>query len=171
VILNKKNLLQFLVEAGQQLRGDWLLVGGTLLPAVGLDVRSTVDIDIVRLDEPLQTHDLLKLAEHLGLPIETVNSAAGYFLRKIGYNKKDLLPLHKGSHATIFRPSVALYWKLKSARMSDSDLLDCRHYLNYCRAQGDAVDYATLKKILAQAKGDSKEKNARLATLLAELRD
>lgn len=45
--LDTKLLKEFLKRAGERLHGDWLLVGGTLLPAVGIDSRSTTDIDLV----------------------------------------------------------------------------------------------------------------------------
>ena len=76
--LDSKLLKQFLTLATQQLRGRWLLVGGTLLPAVGIDTRSTVDIDLVGLGdkEKLQNLELMKIAEQLGLSVESINQAA-----------------------------------------------------------------------------------------------
>ena len=47
--LNSTLLTEFLKRAGERLYGEWLLVGGTLLPAVGIDVRATVDIDLLGL--------------------------------------------------------------------------------------------------------------------------
>src|SRR5438552_100562 len=124
--LNSKLLSDFLKLAGIKLKGRWLLVGGTLLPAVGLEIRSTVDIDLIGISdkEAAQSLELMALAESLGLPVETINQAAAFFLKKIGFQEADLLPLHKGKNATIFRPSIELYLRLKIPRLSASDLLD-----------------------------------------------
>lgn len=113
--LNTQLLKKFLKLAGDSLKGDWLLVGGTLLPAVGLDIRSTVDIDLVGLGEreAAQSLELMELAEKLGLGVETINQAAAFFVHKAGYKKADLLTLYKGKSATIYRPSILLYWRLK----------------------------------------------------------
>lgn len=153
VILNKKVLSQFLDRAVEQLKGEWLLVGGTLLPAVGLDVRATVDIDLVGLSakESAQSLELMELAEELKLPVETVNQAAAFFVHKAGYTKSDLLPLRKSRNCVIYRPSLLLYWKLKLARMTETDAIDCQHYFNYCVGQGDAMNRGEIKKALRQA--------------------
>jgi hypothetical protein len=155
-VLNFELLQEFLKVASKDLQGEWLLVGGTLLPAVGLMIRSTVDIDLVGLGEreAAQNLELMSVAEKLGLSVETINQAAAYFLQKVGYTRKDLIILKKGKSATIFRPSVRLYWKLKLARLTESDMLDCQHYLSYCRGQGDTLDRRELEKLLATQKRD-----------------
>lgn len=172
--LDSKLLKEFLKMAGSKLEGNWLLVGGTLLPAVGLQVRTTVDIDFVGLGkkESAQSLELMELAESLGLSVETINQAAKYFVEKVGYEKEDLIPLVSGKKATIFRPSISLYWKLKVGRLSETDLIDCQHYLGYCRGQNDKIDEGNLLKILNNAEKitsssqeQSKEFQARLNLL------
>lgn len=174
IALNNKILRKFLKLAGDRLRGEWLLVGGTLLPAVGLDVRATVDIDLVSLKnaDNAENLKLMEVAESLGLPVETVNQAAAFFLQKVGYQKADLLPLHKGRSATIFRPSVRLYWALKVGRLSESDLVDCQHYYQYCRGQGDRISRAALETVMASAlkTAPTKEKHDRLRVLLDSIK-
>lgn len=144
--LNTQLLSRFLELASRRLKGEWLLMGGTLLPAVGLNIRSTVDIDVVGLGEAenAQSLVLMEIAEELELPVESINQAAAYFLKKVGYKKTDLLPLTQGKEATIYRPSADLYLRLKAGRLSETDLVDCQHYFNYCISRGDAID---LKKI------------------------
>ena len=153
VILNKKVLSQFLDRAVETLKGEWLLVGGTLLPAVGLDVRATVDIDLVGLSakESAQSLELMKLVEELKLPVESVNQAAAFFVHRAGYTKSDLLPLRQSRKCVIYRPSVLLYWKLKLARMTETDAIDCQHYLNYCIGQGDVINRREMNKALRLA--------------------
>ena len=91
--LDSKLLRSFLKEATSKLKGEWILIGGTLLPAVGLDVRSTVDIDIVNLDpDSDQALKLMELAEQLGLGVETINQAAAFYVHKLGFTKADIFP-------------------------------------------------------------------------------
>lgn len=148
--LDSKLMKKVLIEAGKKLKGNWLLMGGTLLPAVGLDIRSTVDIDLVSLDKELgdQTLSLMEIAESLGLSVETINSAAAFFFKKIGARKEDLILLHQGKSAIIYRPSLALYWKLKVGRLTESDLLDCQHYFHYCCGKNEAIPQAHLQKVI-----------------------
>ena len=109
----------------------------------------------------------MELAESLGLPVDAINQAAAFFVEKCGYESSDLLVLKKGKHATIFRPSVNLFWRLKLGRLSESDALDCQHYLAYCAGQGDAVDRTKLKTDLARRlkQGGSAERVTRLKSL------
>jgi hypothetical protein len=149
-------LKRFLKLAADTLEGNWLLIGGTLLPAVGIQIRSTIDIDLVGLTEKesKQGLEVMSLAEKLGLGVEVINQAAAFFVNKVGYKKTDLIVLQKGKSATIFRPSVMLYWKLKLSRLTESDAMDCQHYLAYCFGQKDDVDVKVLRALLkSSAKG------------------
>lgn len=167
--LNSKLLRKFLELASIELKGKWLLVGGTLLPAVGIDVRATVDIDLVGLGvkEKMQNLELMTLAERLGLHIEAINQAAEFFVSRHAPTSKDMFILVKGKRAQIFRPSVELYWKLKVPRLTESDLLDCQHYLQFCIGQKDGVDVRDLDRVvqLELKKENSSEKRDRLLKL------
>lgn len=174
-ILNSDLLKKFLKAAGERLKGEWLLVGGTLLPAVGIDVRSTVDIDLIGLGktENAQILELMEVAETLGLNPETINPAAAIFLKKIKYQKEDLIILYKGSKGTIYRPSLMLYWQLKMNRLSETDLQDCEHYLAACKKADDKINLPQLfEEIQARLeKENSKEKLNRLKTLARLCKD
>ena len=168
--LNSKILAEFLKRAGERLEGEWLLVGGTLLPAVGIDVRSTVDIDFLGLGKNEGGHalELMEIAESLGLSVETVNQAASFFLKKAGYDRSDLIVLFKGSAATIFRPSLLLYFKLKLARFTETDQVDCEHYCKFCRQVGDPFEKSKLTEVLTSAEAGtdvSAEKRNRIREL------
>lgn len=169
--LDIKILKEFLRLAGDNLRGEWLLIGGTLLPAVGLNIRSTIDIDFVGLgdDEARQSLELMDLAESLGLGVETINQSAAYFAKKAGVKAEDLYLLSRGKKAKIYRPSVELYWQLKVARLSEADVMDCAHYFNYCKSCGDKINLLRLKKMVvaAQKKERTPEKALRIEQLLA----
>ncbi|MBY0384464.1 hypothetical protein K2X05_04825 [bacterium] len=150
--LDAKLLQEFLKLAGDKLNGEWLLIGGTLLPAVGLQVRSTVDIDLARIGkiDNSQTPSLMTIADSLGLPVETINAAASFFLRQVQYDKNDIILLLKGRGAKIFRPSLSLYWELKLNRLSETDLIDCQHYYHFCVGQKDAINFKKIEKILGR---------------------
>lgn len=167
-----KLLTEFLKQAGEKLKGRWLLVGGTLLPALGVNLRSTVDIDFIGLGkaEAEQQLELMELAESLGLPVDTVNQAAAYFLKKVGHSPEDLIELYRGTSATIYRPTVELYWKLKVGRLSESDAEDCLEYFKFCKRAGDRIDIDRLKSALSLlARGVTGDKGARFKTLLTAL--
>lgn len=174
-VLNSDLLKKFLKAAGERLKGEWLLVGGTLLPAVGVDVRSTVDIDLIGLGkmENAQILELMELAEVLGLNPETINPAATIFLKKIDYKKEDLIILYKGSKATMYRPSLKLYWQLKMNRLSETDLQDCEQYLAACKKAEDKLNLPELfEHIQIRLKEEtSKEKLHRLKALARLCKD
>ena len=167
--LDAKLLNKFLKIAGSSLEGKWLLVGGTLLPALGIDARSTIDIDLIGLGrkEADQSLQLMEIAEQLGLGVETINQAAAFFLKKIKYDESDLLLLHQGKSANIYRPPIELYWKLKIGRLSETDLLDCQQYYTYCVTKKDPINVKKLAMLLkaASAFDPSPEKSLRLKTL------
>jgi hypothetical protein len=167
--LDSKVLAEFVRRAGDRLTGEWLLVGGTLLPALGIDVRSTVDIDLLGLgkNEASQTLELMELAQSLGLSAEAVNQTAAFFLKKIKYDAPDLIILHKGKSATILRPSVSLYFKLKLARFTETDQTDCEHYYRFCTQVGDPIDPSELEDVLKKEEraSGSREKRDRIRVL------
>jgi hypothetical protein len=160
-VLDTQTLKRFLDLAVKRLNGEWLLVGGTLLPAVGISHRSTVDIDFVGLTkaETSQNLELMELAEAMGLPVEAVNPAASFFVHKLGYNSRELLPLRESKSCRIYRPSCELYWKLKLARLTESDYQDCKQYYWYCTNNGDAVDVKKLKSLISTELATRKAKS------------
>lgn len=153
-VIDQKLLKRFVRLAGDRLKGRWVLLGGTLLPLLGIDYRVTTDIDLAglgRVDQG-QTLELMKIAEELGLPVESINQVAAYFLMKLQPFDDHLISLHRGRGAEIFRPDLYLYLMLKIGRLAPSDLTDC---------------LALLKKEGPLARADSKEIESRIK---AELR-
>jgi hypothetical protein len=146
--LTKEILQKFLQQARTHLKGEWVLIGGTLLPLLGLDYRSTTDIDLVGLSarEQGQALSLMELAERLGLPVETINQAGAHFLNKIPRFKNHLILLEKGLSAKIYRPDLYLYVALKIQRLSESDMNDCLKYLEFSISEEET---GQLQKALA----------------------
>jgi hypothetical protein len=90
----------------------------------------------------------MQIAEELGLPIESINQTAAYFLPKIPRFREHLLLLHRGKKTTIFRPDVYLYIHLKLARLSETDLKDCEVYLKSAKKRLETVNHAQIEKLL-----------------------
>jgi len=171
--LDSKILKKFLTLASDQLTGNWILIGGTLLPALGLDVRSTMDIDFVAEDTEStnQTLLLMGIAEQLKLPVETINQTGAYFLKKIPDYKERLILMKQGKQASIFRPELDLYIELKANRLTETDLQDCFSYLKFCKKKKEKFDskktISFLKKRIRSEKNI--EKTNRLKALLDQI--
>ncbi len=134
----------------EKLSGRWILIGGTLLPALGREVRATQDIDFIGLGprERAAQLELMAIAEELELPIESINQAAGYYLEKLKTLPSDFLPIRSNKRIQIFRPSFRLYLELKIQRLSESDLLDLIEYLDFCQANGDSLAKSSLENLV-----------------------
>jgi hypothetical protein len=163
---------KFLELASDRLEGDWVLLGGTLLPALGHNVRATVDIDVVSLSSERrqsQSLALMKIVEDLGLPVEAINGAAEYFLLKQADFLNELVLLQSGKKGRILRPNTFLYLRLKMQRMTESDLMDCQALLRLEKNSLTEAQHSTLQRLLQAEilKKDSRKK--RLQSLLGLL--
>lgn len=171
--LNAKKMQEFLKLAGSRLKGDWVLLGGTVLPVLGIDYRVTVDIDLANRDQDTsQTLELMNIAEDMGLPVETINQAGSFFLYRIPDFENKLELLHKGKSATIYRPNLELYFQLKIERLSESDTQDCLEYLRWYKNSKATLDEIYLRKLLERQKKKkiSTAQSARIDTLISALR-
>lgn len=123
----------FLKTITEELDGDWLLIGGSLLSLLKVSDRITSDIDLCPIDE--MTNDkrlnLMEIAQKCGLGVEAINPSADFFLRSIPNWKNAIVLYLVGKKGKIFRPSLDLYFKLKLNRRSESDIEDCFKYLQW----------------------------------------
>ncbi len=172
-LLDKKILKKFIKIAGNTLNGNWVLIGGTVLPLLEVDYRATVDIDLISTipTQQNQTLKLMEIAENLGLPIESVNQAAAFFLYRIKDFNHHLLLLHQGKTCKIFRPNLYLYVLLKLKRFSESDCSDCLHYLQFTQKNKEQYNKQKLvSEILKELENtNTQEKKVRLKALLNAL--
>jgi hypothetical protein len=126
VELDRGRLEQVVDAIAERLPGEWLLVGGALAALWLAPRRTTEDVDLVGLggttDERLA---LMQLAGELGLPVEALNSAADFFVRRIEGWRDELEPFRQGARGRIYRPTVTLFVLLKLRRLSEQDLADC----------------------------------------------
>ena len=133
--INQKLMKKFTKLATQRLEGDWILIGGSLLPLLGSQNRVTNDIDFFSKTgaDHKTTLQLFDLAEELGLPVEAINQAAAHFLFKQKKWKDHLVLVQKGKKGSLYRPDRTLYLLLKIGRLSTSDLQDCIEFLRLCQ--------------------------------------
>jgi hypothetical protein len=143
-----RDTIERIVRAiGEQLDGNWLLVGGAALALWVAPRRQTEDVDIVAMTESGgERLALMELAEQLGLPIEAVNSAADFFVRRIEGWQDQIELLHQGTRSSVYRPNATLMLLLKMRRLSERDLEDCELVLG----TGAVIDRARLLGALAE---------------------
>lgn len=163
-----ENLLKtFFKKASQRLKGEWVLIGGCVPIGLGLGTRSTTDIDFIsrKRGDTSEALQLMEVAESVGLPIEAVNQAGAYFLRKVEDYEKHLVVLFKTETFCVFRPDLYLFLKLKISRLSDSDLSDCMAMIEFCKSELSRADQAEIRRILDEEIKKSDSRQDRLRTL------
>ncbi len=152
--INPDLLHRFLQLAGKRLSGDWVLLGGNVLPALGIAERNTYDIDLVALTEEKAGNSLplMKVADEMGWPLETINQAAVVYLWKIPDFRDHLIPLFRGEEATIYRPDSCLFVKMKLTRLNPADLSDCLSFIDLASSRADEpYDKSALKEMVENA--------------------
>lgn len=144
-----------------------MLIGGGAAAMWLSATRTTEDLDLIGLagtqDERFA---LMNLALEASLPVEAVNSAADFFVRRIADWRDHMVVLHPGPSATIYRPDATLFVLLKLQRLSEVDLADCEA----CLRTGETIDRDRLRSSLAAlAPTDDQhlqQRRERLAALL-----
>lgn len=168
-------ILKRLVEKSlKYLTGDWVIIGGTVLPLVNADYRTTLDIDMIPLHDNSNESmlALMELASSLGLPVEAVNSAGLFFLKKISAWESRLEVHAESKKCRILRPNFDLYLELKIARFSESDESDIYAYLKWHRKSKTPYDQSASLKIIKRElkKVQSPDRKQRLLAIEKELR-
>ncbi len=141
----------FLALIGERLAGEWLLIGGGAAAAWFSPGRTTEDLDVIGLGgSQAERFALMDLATEASLPIEAVNSAADFFVRRIPDWRDHLVELHRGSRGIVYRPDPTLFLLLKVNRLSEIDLSDCVALIEHCRRIGEVIDLERVKARLAE---------------------
>ena len=146
-----RSRIQALLElAGERLEGEWLLVRGSAAAAWFAPTRTTEDVDLIGLAGTQEERfALMNLALEAAIPIEAVNSSADFFVRRIAGWREELVVLHRGPRATLYRPSATLFLLLKIGRLSASDCEDCLGLVAHCAQSGEAIDRGRVQEALA----------------------
>ena len=171
LMFSKERIERLVETAGERLTGDWLLVGDALAALWFSSERVTEDVDLVAMSSrPEARYELMEFALETGLPLEAVNSAADFFVRRIEGWAEQIALLHQGSSARIFRPTPTLFLLLKSARMSDADLEDSLGLLEHANQNALEVDRARIVAYLdSLPAAESEPARARRQTLRSAL--
>ncbi|MHB1846606.1 MAG: hypothetical protein ACYCWW_17435 [Deltaproteobacteria bacterium] len=169
--LDRQRIEDLISAVADRLEGDWLLIGGALVALWLLPRRVTEDIDLIGIgDAAAQRGKLFALAWDLGLPVETLNSAADFFVARLDGWREQIEPFRRGAKGTVFRPSPELFLRLKLSRLSEQDLEDCLATLDLVRSESRPLDRERLLKALDELAptGDA-ELERRRRELRAEL--
>ncbi len=147
--LDRTRIERFLARAADALQGDWLLVGGAAAAMWFSPGRMTEDIDLIGSEGTnAERLRLMEVADAEGLPVEVVNSAADYFIRRDPAWNREMVLLREGS-ARIFRPTATMFLLFKIGRLGETDLDDCLALLAWCEAHGEPVDRGRVAAALA----------------------
>jgi hypothetical protein len=172
-VLDQETLRRFVELAGDRLTGDWVIIGGCVLHLLGIGQRTTFDIDVAGPKEAGmdQAVTLMELAEELGLPVEAINQAGAFFLRRIEAWEEEIVAVHRGETATFHVPSATLFLLLKLGRLTEADLSDCILIVEHARERQEPIDAERVAKaarrVLAGAVSEGHAK--RIEVLLAAL--
>ncbi|MGZ3795699.1 MAG: DUF6036 family nucleotidyltransferase, partial [Pseudobdellovibrionaceae bacterium] len=160
-------------RVSEELTGEWIIIGGTVLPLVGIDYRVTVDVDIISFggaDNQSQL-GLMNIAAGLNLPVETINQAGGFFLQKVSGWQQKVKLIRKGTKSSVYRPNLELYFILKLARLSASDMEDCLEYYKWSKKHEEIDTHQIASLVQTELnKENSKEKKSRLEKLLKAIK-
>ncbi len=174
VPLNYTQLDHVVQAIADRLDGDWLLIGGALAALWFDSERVTEDVDLMSLSDDARRLELMRLASDLGLPVESVNSAADFFVRRIEGWADGLVPFRNGARGTIYRPDVNLFLVLKMQRLSEQDLSDCLALLELECSSDEPLDVPRITQRLdelpASEDGSVQERRARLRRALTTSR-
>ena len=168
--IHRQLIERFLELASQRLRGNWVLLGGAVLPALGVGSLPTLDIDIAGPPDADQGQVLIlmEIAESLGLPVEAINQAAAFFLQRMEDYQKHLIPLVSTDRCIIHRPDATLFIRMKLHRLSAKDLEDCLQMLAFAKRCGEAVETDVIRTHIDSIRAEeslTQDKLARLTKL------
>ena len=140
----------------QEIGGEWLLVGGTLVQLHYDGERATEDIDLVHMSHPTKSRETTQnelfqfTLKKWGLGPEVVNLSAEFFVNQMQGWQREIVPLKKGPSGTVFRPTLTLFCALKMQRASELDLRDIRAALR--KSAGESLNFELLSKWLSAEK-------------------
>lgn len=141
VELDRARIERFVARAADELEGDWLLIGGAAAAIWFSPDRMTEDIDLVGSSGTnAERLRLMEVAEAEGLPVEAVNSAADFFVRRIPDWNRETVLLRRGASAAIYRPTATMFLLFKIRRLGEQDLADCLSLIAWCAVREEPIE-------------------------------
>ncbi len=128
--MDKAKTSRILDELCQNIGGDWLLVGGSLVQIAFDGNRATEDIDLVQMRHPSKSKEVLQnelfqfTMKNWGIGPEFVNLAVDFFVRDLADWESETLELRRGPQGRVLRPSLTLFVALKLRRGTEIDWQD-----------------------------------------------
>lgn len=146
-----------------------MVVGGAFAALKLRRDRLTQDVDIMGLENTnAERLALMELAEQEGYPIETMNSAVDYFVRKIPDWESHLVELYRGQKSVVYGPDLTLFVMLKVGRMSEQDLADCLDAVDRSKRTNEKIDWARVQAAIELSGPLSDAAMARQAQLISQ---
>ena len=130
--MEKAKTDRILEELCQNIGGDWLLLGGTLVQLIYDGERATEDIDLVHISHPTASRESVQNSlfqfthKEWGIGSEFVNLSVEFFLNELSGWQTEVLPYRRGPRGQVLRPSLTLFCALKLRRGTELDLADIR---------------------------------------------
>jgi hypothetical protein len=134
-----------------ELGGDWLLTGGSLVKLLFDQARVTEDIDLVNIrhSQPTDEKNLDLLFRWLiekGSGPEWVNSAVQPFVKEIPNWNQEIILLRSGTKGKIYRPNITFFTYLKLRRGTKLDMNDLIHAFEKCTESFSEKKFLTWAK-------------------------
>ena len=166
--LDRERLDAIVTAVCERLDGDWLLIGGAMAALWFEPRRTTEDVDILGLaGTSAERLALFELADSLGLPVESMNSAADFFVHRIPDWRSQIVLFRAGTKGRVFRPTGTLFLLLKLRRLDERDLEDCRGLLMSGEKCDRARVVAAIEALPPAADADVAARRAEMRRLLS----
>ncbi len=149
-MIDKNRIETFCKKALIKLKGDWVLLGGSLLGLLNISKRQTLDIDIISISpsDSNETLKLMKIADDMKIPPEAINQAAAFYLRNLDGWQDRLVLLKQSKLCKIYRPDASLYILLKLKRNSQTDQEDIKVMISFAHEQQEPIDFKWISSLL-----------------------
>lgn len=165
--LDRDRLDAIVTAVCDRLEGDWLLIGGAIAALWFEPRRTTEDVDILGVaGKASDRFALFALADSLGIPIESMNSAADFFVQRIPDWQSQMVLFRSGPKGRVFRPTATLFLLLKLGRLDERDLDDCRALITFGETFDRPRVSAALDALPAPADADVAARRLELRELI-----
>ena len=148
--MDSTTLEKLLTHLIDEVGGDWLVAGGTLVRLIFDSSRGTEDIDLLRIRHPVDSNEvsldkLYQFALSIGSGPEWINTAMAPFVRAAPGWESHIVPLRRGKSGTLHRPTLTLFAYLKLERGSEIDIQDLEKAFQLTQKRPEEFSEKTLE--------------------------